>query len=321
MTDHRPGHHNSVKKQARDYQREHPGTSYTAALAAVTSTAAAAARSTGWEPLVRPEVVGRLDALVLRYEEGRRVGEEHQLRAVFTGHAGTGKTTAAGILARKLGLAGPVVWASSNRDLRDAMDAAEGGVLVLEDPHALFALPWDVMTHALTELADRGPRLAVIWMQYNDGDWDRGLGTADDHERSVRRSWVQTYLDTNFVERVVFPSLSAQDIVDVLAAHAADAGYVLTVDATEVLDRKIIELSTMSTPNRVPVLDRYGNARFGRATAEAAIRHISERTTTGGSLGLTDPSELTPGDVIAGVDATLEEPLRQTYLWIAGPQA
>lgn len=321
MTDHRPGHHNSVKKQARDYQREYPGTSYTAALAAVTSAGPTAVRSTGWEPLVRPEVIGHLDALVRRYEDGRRGGGNPQLRAVFTGHAGTGKTTAVGIVARKLGLAGPVVWANSNRGLGEAMDAAEGGVLVLEDPRALFRLPWDVMTHALTELAERGPRLAVIWMQYDDDDWDRALGTPDDDERSVRRSWVQSYLDTHFVERVVFPNLSDRDIVDVAVTHAADAGFVFTKDAAEVLDRRIIELSTTSTPKGVPVLDRYGNARFGRAVAEAAIRHIAERTATGGSLGPADPSELTSADVIAGVDAALGEPLRQTYLWIAGPQA
>lgn len=318
MTDHRPGQHNSVKKQARAYQRQHPGTAYAAALAVVTS-AGPALPSTGWEPLVVSRTIRQLDALVARHEADVQAGSVRPLRIMFTGPAGTGKDLALTLLARKLGLAGPTVWAELFRSnetvagpkqwLRMKMDAAEGGILVMDPSDLQFT--WsnasNAATDALTEMADRGRRLAVILMQYTDHDWEGGPA-ATDYETAARQSWVQSYLDTNFSEHVIFASLSVQEIVAVAAAFAEEHRHVLTQDAVDTLSDRVSALSSETTPLGTPVLDLLGNARFARSVVETAATFRDARNAErnkAGAVSLVDLTEITRSDIIASVDQKL----------------
>ncbi|WP_260973277.1 P-loop NTPase family protein, partial [Mycolicibacterium llatzerense] len=318
MTDHRPGHHNSVKQQARAYQREHHGTTYTAALAAVTSAgpddqwsvidqrSAARARwltRVRWQPLVASSAIDQLDALARRAEHAASAGAAPALRAMFTGPAGSGKTTAVHLLAHRLGHADRIVYAEEYNGLREALDAAEGGTLVIEEPRRLFARPWGEVTDSLTELADRGSRLAAISVHYQELDWVRAF-LGDDDQSFQRRTWVRSYLETHFAARVQFPSLTPQEIIEVATAVAEDNECALTQDAVDALHDSASELASQTTEFGTPRLDRLANARFAQAAIELAgqcrdHRLIAEMK-TGSAVRSTDLRLITRPDMLAG---------------------
>ncbi len=347
MTDHRPGHHNSVKKQARAYQRAHPGTTYTAALAAVTSGASndQGLTPTGWEPLVGPRTIGQLDSLVRRYERdvltaavlrirsnrlaGRPMSPDEQLdtlvqgaeggagpalRVRFIGPVGTGKTTAAALLARKLGLSAPVAYANPDRGWQGDVLPSVGEVLVLDAPEELFARPWSAVVDTLTRLAACTGKMAIIWMQRFDQDWQHAIGAGGDEQIAEKRAWIQQYLDTNFADSVTFPSLTAEEIMAVAATFAAANADVLAPDATEALADRVGKLTGATTAFGVPVLDYLGNGRFARGVVENATKYRDERlmerlrreeTLTVETLAVTDLTEITGADMVAALDRML----------------
>lgn len=252
-----------------------------------------------------------LDSFAAWCERNVPAGSALPVRILFTGAAGTGKTTAVGLLARTLGLAGRIVpvgrlggtYGERQRAWRDALDASEGGVLVLEAPVDLSASSWTEITEALTELADRGPRLAVVWMQYRDREWDRPSVWP-----GGERAWVQSYLDTNFSKHVGFPSLSATQIVDVAAEMAADDDYVLTSDAAEALHDRVSALARRPTASGIPYLDYLGNRRFARTVVANAAVFLTKRLAELESVSPTDFIELTRSDVLAAVDCASRAP-------------
>lgn len=234
------------------------------------------------------------------------------VRILFTGAAGTGKTTAVGVLARTLGLADQIVvtvshlggtYGEQRRRWENALDASEGGILVLEAPVHLGAASWTEVKEALTDLADRRHRTAVVWMQYRNNEWDRTWPAGE--RTDDRRAWVQSYLDTNFTKHVGFPSLSPKQIVDATAQMASARDYVLTSDAADALLDKVSELARQTTESGVPLLDHLANRRFARRVVESAADSFAKRVIQLESVSPTDFVELTRSDVLAGIDSIL----------------
>lgn len=240
-------------------------------------------------------------------------GSTQPVRIMLTGAPGTGKTTAVELLARTLGLTGHIVpvghvggtHAEQQRAWQKALDDAEGGILVLEAPIDLGAESWPWAKEALTELADRGDRLAVVWMQYRDREWDRtpaGVGGEPDADR---RAWVQSYLDRNFPTHLGFPNLTPSQIVDAATTMATDGDYVLTPDAADALRERLAELSSQPTESGASVLDHLPNYRFARRVVELASQRLARRISNLEKVTLTDFTELTRADLLAGVDEIL----------------
>lgn len=230
------------------------------------------------------------------------------IRILFTGAAGTGKTAAVGLLARTLGLAGHIVPVGhlggtngeQQRAWQNALDASEGGILVLEAPVDLSAASWTEVREALTELADRGHRMAVVWMQYRDREWDRTSAWP-----GSERAWVQSYLNTNFSKHVGFPSLSATQLVEVAAEMVAAGEYVLTSDAADALLDRVSELARRPTASGIPFMDHLANRRFARRLVDIAADCLAKRNADLESVSATDRVELTRSDVLAGIDSLL----------------
>lgn len=230
-------------------------------------------------------------------------GSTQPVRIMFTGGPGTGKTTAVVLLARTLGITGPIVpighlagtYPEQQRAWQSALDGAEGGILVLEAPVALGVESWTGVKEALTELAERGRRLAVVWMQYQDREWDRNSDWVG--VDPAVRAWVQSYLDTNFPKRLGFPNLSPAQMVDVAATMAADGSYVLTSDAANVLRERLSELASGTS-----ILDNFPNYRFVRRVVDIAAQRLAARICNLREPSHCDLTELTGSDVLAGVD-------------------
>lgn len=310
MTDHRPGHHNSVKNQARAHQRRHPGTTYTAALAAVTSAARASAPR-GWEPLVGAKTIEQLDALVGSYRRDAQTGASPALRAIFSGPPGTGKSTAAALLADKLGLASPTVFTNPGREGTGNEWPTVGGTLVLESAAEMFASPWPIVTEKLAKLASHNDRLAIIWMQYHDRDWRQAIAGNNYEGTAEKQAWVQRYLDQNFTHRVSFPGLSAGQIVEIAAVSASAQGNVLTPEAARVLTARTAELADATTSFGGPVLDRLANGHFAHTVIDYAadyrddrVRRHHRRLHTVSRPTLT---EITVEDIVAGIDRAVAQ--------------
>lgn len=254
-----------------------------------------------------------LESLAAWCARNVQVDSDLPVRILFTGAAGTGKTTAVGALARTLGLAGQIVtvghlggtYGELRRRWENALDASEGGILVLEAPVHLAAASWTEVKEALTDLADRGHRMAVVWMQNRDNEWDRASVWPAGERTEARRAWVQSYLDTNFTKHVGFPSLTAKQIVDATAQMAAARDYVLTSDGTDALLDKVSELARQTTESGFPLLDHLANRRFARRVVEIAADSSAKRIIQSESVSPTDLVELTRADVLAGIDSIL----------------
>ena len=222
---------------------------------------------------------------------------------VFTGPAGTGKTTVARILGRIFAALGllvrPEVVEAHRADLvgehlgttaiktNRLVDSALGGVLFIDEAYSLHnegysggdAYGNEAVQTLLKRAEDDRDRLVIVLAGY-PADMDRFLRS-------------NPGLASRFGTRVTFPSYTADDLSRIAVLHAEQVGDAFEPAALRVLD----EIFTMA--ERAGRIDELGNGRFARSLFEraCACRDVRVAHRLGESATAADLTTLTADDV------------------------
>ncbi|TDC71287.1 AAA family ATPase [Actinomadura sp. GC306] len=272
----------------------------------------------GIEPAKREvdALVAEAKAARLRREAGMKARDLPR-HLVFIGNPGTGKSKVAGILGRlyadlgvlssghlveveRADLLGEYASESVLR-VRRAVEEAHGGVLVVRDAHALASAAADaargreVLDVLITGLQARTEDLLVV-LTGPEAELNGLLKSRPD-------------LAAHFPRTVRFPDLTEDELVEVFAAKAADAGFEL---AAGVLER-VRELAEAAPRER-----GFGNARAMINLLDRAVAMQGRRVLADGIVDETEsldeilladlPDTLSrgrddvPGDPLAEID-------------------
>ncbi|XRQ13613.1 AAA family ATPase [Actinomadura welshii] len=272
----------------------------------------------GIEPAKREvdALVAEAKAARMRREAGMRARTQPR-HLVFIGNPGTGKSKVAGILGRlyadlgvlssghlveveRADLLGEYASESVLR-VRRAVEEAHGGVLVVRDAHALVSAAAD---------AARGREVLDVLLtgvQAHNEDLVVVLTGPEAELNGLLKSHPD--LAAHFPRTVRFPDLTEDELVEVFAAKAADAGFEL---APGVLDR-VRELAEAAPRER-----GFGNARAMINLLDRAVAMQGRRVLADGIVDETEsldeilledvPDTLTrgrddvPGDPLAEID-------------------
>ncbi|GAA0558519.1 AAA family ATPase [Actinomadura livida] len=252
----------------------------------------------GIEPAKREvdALVAEAKAARLRREAGMKARDLPR-HLVFIGNPGTGKSKVAGILGRlyadlgvlssghlveveRADLLGEYASESVLR-VRRAVEEAHGGVLVVRDAHALVSAAADaargreVLDVLLTGLQARTEDLLVV-LTGPEAELNGLLKSRPD-------------LAAHFPRTVRFPDLTEDELVEVFAAKAADAGFEL---APGVLDR-VRELAEAAPRER-----GFGNARAMINLLDRAVALQGRRVLADGIVDETESlDEILPADL------------------------
>ncbi|TDB87364.1 AAA family ATPase [Actinomadura sp. KC216] len=252
----------------------------------------------GIEPAKREvdALVAEAKAARLRREAGM-TARTRPRHLVFAGNPGTGKSKVAGILGRlyadlgvlssghlveveRADLLGEYASESVLR-VRRAVEQAHGGVLVVRDAHALVSAATDaargreVLDVLLTGVQSHSEDLVVV-LTGPEAELNGLLKSHPD-------------LAAYFPRTVLFPDLTVDELVDVFAAKAADAGFEL---APGVLDR-VRELAEGAPRER-----GFGNARAMIHLLDRAVAMQGRRVLADGIVDETESlDEILPEDV------------------------
>jgi hypothetical protein len=318
VTDHRPGHHNTVKRQARVYQSSHPGTPYAAALAAVRqSPPAAAPQPERWLPIGQGAAEHPLGAIVDRHHRDAAAGNPKPVRLIFTGPPGSGKATAAKLMLRRLGLPGRRVIRLDAARFDPLVDEASDTVAKVDDDGILYIANcaeartaeqggnvalWSTLLYCLAE-HPAGRRKGVILAgqpHVTAPHYWRDLGEAMAQQAERVTAAIQQWIATEFLDPpIVFHTMSATHLADVASAHAKREGYTLAADAVQ-------EFATTISALPPRILDDYGNARFARRTVADAIEcqalRLLPKVAALAELSDSELTTITGADVRASLD-------------------
>jgi SpoVK/Ycf46/Vps4 family AAA+-type ATPase len=222
---------------------------------------------------------------------------------VFTGPAGTGKTTVARILGRIFAALGllvrPEVIEAHRADLvgehlgttaiktNRLVDSALGGVLFIDEAYSLHnegysggdAYGAEAVQTLLKRAEDDRDRLVIVLAGY-PADMDRFLRS-------------NPGLASRFSTRVAFPSYSARDLTEITRLHAEQVGDAFEPEAMQVLD----EIFTQA--ERAGRINELGNGRYARSLFEraCACRDVRVARVLGESATAADLTTLTADDV------------------------
>jgi SpoVK/Ycf46/Vps4 family AAA+-type ATPase len=222
---------------------------------------------------VKHEVQEMIKLVRFYKETGKDVLNKFSLHAVFTGNPGTGKTTVARIVAKiykalgilerghlvetdRQGLVAGYVGQTAIKTM-EAIDAAEGGVLFVDEAYALSAggendFGREAVETLLKQMEDRRGRFVVITAGYTQN--------------------MNVFLETNpglksrFDRVMHFDDYSAQELLTIAIAMFAEESLTLDPAALEHLGQYLNLLHSKR--------DKFfGNARSVRKVVKEAIRH------------------------------------------------
>jgi SpoVK/Ycf46/Vps4 family AAA+-type ATPase len=240
----------------------------------------------GLEPVKRQvrSLAASIEAANLRAQAG--VPIEKPLRhLVFAGPSGTGKTTVARSLAKifyafgllpsahvvevhRADLVGEFLGATAIKT-NQVIDSALGGVLFIDEAYALV--------NASDGQPDRfGNEAVQTLLKRAEDDRDNLVIILAGYE-----SQMEEFLDSNpglasrFGTRILFPSYSPQELLQIVTLNTETRGDVLSIDALELLAERFEDV------RRRGIIDQLGNGRFVRTLAEAAGRARDVRVVGG----------------------------------------
>jgi len=222
---------------------------------------------------------------------------------VFTGPAGTGKTTVARILGRIFAALGllvrPEVIEAHRADLvgehlgttaiktNRLIDSALGGVLFIDEAYSLHnegysggdAYGAEAVQTLLKRAEDDRDRLVIVLAGY-PADMDRFLRS-------------NPGLASRFSTRVTFPSYTARDLTEITRLHAEQVGDSFEPAAIRVLDQ------IFTAAQQAGRIDELGNGRFARSLFEraCACRDVRVAHRIGESATAAELTTLTADDV------------------------
>jgi tetratricopeptide (TPR) repeat protein len=235
----------------------------------------------------------------------------HARHYVFTGPAGTGKTTVARILGQilhglgyiekpdvrevhRVDLVGQYLGATAIKT-NAVVDSALGGVLFIDEAYSLVnhgysggrdAFGEEALQTLLKRAEDERDRLVIILAGY-----------PNEMEELLRTN---PGLASRFTTRVHFPSYASADLVEI-------ARGIATADQNTFDEAAMVELeSIMSKVCDSQTVDKLGNARFVRNLYEKAIAQRDLRLAESGEP-LTIPAivTITRGDVAVAINSLL----------------
>lgn len=296
-----------------------------------------AAPPTAPAPSPRAALIGQpgaehaIDAIAERHRLAAHAGQPEPIRLIFDGPSGTGKSTAAKLLARRIGLPGRRVVLDTHRftpsdgaDLGhvawrafdDTVWRAFNGILFIKNCADAHPRLWHALLYHLTSFLD-SRRIGVVLDEqprHDDNDRQRQLDwwrASLDEAGAARLSEadlppVREWLAKEFTDPpVIFTTMSATAIVDVARAYANKKGYVLSEDAAQVLDDAVTSLTGGQ-------IDHLGNARLGReVTAEAIDYHAARLLPdVAARVELSDStlSTITAADIVPAIEAVIQPP-------------
>lgn len=334
MATRKPRTNNAIKAQAREHQKTHPGTTYTAARESVTAQGQGSVRQLP-SPLDRlvgqPEAkravrnVFRMEALLteraLRAHKARGGDTIHEgrtppppVRKYFpkvhiSGPSGTGKTTLACMIydetvtpAPGRGLTQVDAQRLLGRHLGEAqsiiqplVESAEGGMLLIDNIDAITGHDDALRTEALTVLAEE-----IRLVEHN-----LAVGVVGSPHTAASPA-AQVFLGM-FPTMVTFTSITPDDarvFVDRFTQHLR---LKIEPSAVDEVARYVERLRGQRTRHGVPAMDALGNARFIRNTVARANENLAARLDAETLGQLTDDAlvTLTREDVIAAMDELL----------------
>jgi len=258
----------------------------------------------GLEPVKQQvhAIAAQLHVAKLRDREGL-TSQPPARHFVFTGPAGTGKTTVARILGRIFAALGllvrPEVIEAHRADLvgehlgttaiktNRLVDSALGGVLFIDEAYSLHnegysggdAYGAEAVQTLLKRAEDDRDRLVIVLAGY-PADMDRFLRS-------------NPGLASRFSTKVAFPSYTARDLREIARLHAEQVGDSFETEALDVLD----EIFTAA--EQAGRIDELGNGRFARSLFEraCACRDVRVARHLGESATAADLTLLTADDV------------------------
>lgn len=282
MANSHPRVNNAIKKQAREYQEAHPGTSYIAAREAVLNTSV----EPKWSPsplnriIGQPEAKKQLHAVYAKrqfdIERDKRFGTsttESSVRLFFVGPPGTGKSTAAHALHDALGMSEKFVHigaydligthiGESSRNVREVLADVGKGTLVIDSVETLITINEHFRREVLATLIEGMPaRGNLIVSGYT---WH--IGMSEEARRFVR-----------LLRIVQFDTITNSDAADLAVMFAKEECRILSADALDAVCEVVSCARSKVDESGMNTLDLRGNVRFVRRLVEESSERADHR--------------------------------------------
>ncbi|AGB27315.1 type VII secretion AAA-ATPase EccA (plasmid) [Mycobacterium sp. JS623] len=292
------------------------------------------------------EFVGMTDVKeqIDRLESSVRAGKAREARGLpnrnkslhllLKGPPGTGKTTIARVIAKKLAAADVLpsdtfveagradlvdqVIGGSERKVREILDRildSGGGVLFIDEAYALTSSGSEndygplVIAELIRAMTNHADKLMVIAAGYPD-DMQAFLESNDG-------------LRSRFTRSIVLPAYTVDELIEITIRKAAKGGSI--IEDTEPLRQAYTDLSRSTALDkrgrRRPALDVLGNARLADNLIGFAEEERDHRLDVTGKLG-PDASEedlqtITADDLVAAVNRELDRAYREEQIEVS----